>query len=213
MLLFSRHFFVVEMSASKHIQETFQKEFKGEKDNLFNYKSIQRERLIEFRKEPKAVVRIERPTNLARARKLGFKAKKGFVVVRVRIRKGSGLHKRPKMGRRPKRMGVKKLTRRLNIQAMAEQRASRKFKNCEVLNSYSVGDDGKSHYFEVILADTSAPEIVKDREVKWVSGKKQKGRAFRGLTGKGKKSRGLRKKGEGAEKVRPSLRAKKRQAK
>jgi large subunit ribosomal protein L15e len=204
---------VVEMSASKHIQETFQKEFKGEKDDLFNYKTIQRDRLIGFRKEPRSIVRVERPTNLARARKLGYKAKKGFIVARVRIRKGSGLHKRPTMGRRPKRMGVKKLTRRLNIQAMAEQRVSRKFKNCEVLNSYSVGEDGKSHYFEVILVDTSAPEITKDKEIKWISGKKQKGRAFRGLTSKGKKSRGLRKKGEGAEKVRPSLRANKRQAK
>jgi len=134
------------MSASKHIQETFQKEFKGEKDDLFNYKAIQRDRLIEFRKEKLSIVRVERPTNLSRARTLGYKAKKGFLIARIRIRKGSGLHKRPTMGRRPKRMGIKKLTRRLNIQAIAEQRVSRKFKNCEVLNSYFVGDDGKSHY-------------------------------------------------------------------
>lgn len=201
------------MGAGKHIQETFQKEFKGEKDSQFNYKAVQRERLIGFRKEKRAIVRLERPTNLARARKLGYKAKKGFVVARVRIRKGSGLHKRPKMGRRPKRMGVKKLTRRLNIQAMAEQRASRKFKNCEVLNSYFIGEDGKMHYYEVILVDTSAPEIVSDREINWICEKGQKGRAFRGLTSRGKKSRGLRKKGKGAEKARPSLRARKRQAK
>ncbi len=201
------------MSASKHIQETFQKEFKGEKDDLFNYKAIQRDRLIEFRKEKLSIVRVERPTNLSRARTLGYKAKKGFLIARIRIRKGSGLHKRPTMGRRPKRMGIKKLTRRLNIQAIAEQRVSRKFKNCEVLNSYFVGDDGKSHYYEVILVDTAAPEITKNKEVNWISKKNQKGRAFRGLTSKGKKSRGLRKKGDGAEKIRPSLRANKRQAK
>ncbi len=201
------------MNAAKHIQETFQKEFKGEKDDLFNYKALQNSRLIEFRKEKLSVVRLEKPTNIARARTLGYKAKKGFVVVRVRIRKGSGLHKRPTMGRRPKRMGIKKLTRRLNIQAIAEQRANRKFKNCEILNSYYIGDDGKMHYYEVILVDTSAPEIVSDKDINWICDKNQKGRGFRGLTSRGKKSRGLRKKGDGTEKVRPSLRANKRQAK
>jgi len=204
---------VVEVGAVKHIQETFQKEFAGKKDESYDYKRLQRERLIEFRKEPMAVVRVERPTNIARARTLGYKAKKGFVIARVRIRKGSGLHKRPTMGRRPKRMGVKKLTRRLGIQAIAEQRVSRKFKNCEVLNSYYIGDDGKSHYYEVILVDTSAPEIVSDKEINWICDKNQKGRAFRGLTSKGKKSRGLRGQGSGSEKVRPSLRAHDRKAK
>lgn len=201
------------MGAAKHIQETFQKEFAGKKDELYDYKKLQRERLISFRKEKQAIVRIDKPTNIARARTLGYKAKQGFVVARARIRKGSGKHKRPTMGRRPKRMGVKKLTRRMNIQAMAEQRVSRKFKNCEVLNSYYIGDDGKSHYFEVILVDTSAPEIKSDKEINWICDKNQRGRAFRGLTSRGKKSRGLRRKGKGAEKVRPSLRAKKRQAK
>ncbi len=201
------------MGALKHIQETFQKEFAGKKDGSYDYKAIQRNRLIEFRKEPLAIVRLEKPTNIARAKTLGYKAKKGFIVARVRIRKGAGMHTRPNMGRRPKRMGVTKLTRRLNIQAMAEQRVSRKFKNCEVLNSYYIGDDGKSHYYEVILVDSSAPEIVKDKDIGWIADKNQAGRAHRGLTSRGKKSRGLRNKGEGAEKVRPSLRAKKRQAK
>jgi len=201
------------MSATKHIQETFQKEFAGKKDESYDYKGIHRSRLIEFRKEKLAIVRVEKPTNIARARTLGYKAKKGFVVARVRIRKGSGMHTRPTMGRRPKRMGVNKLTRRQNIQAMAEQRVARKFKNCEVLNSYYIGEDGKMHYYEVIMVDTEAPEIKKDKEINWICDKNQTGRAYRGLTSQGKKSRALRNKGEGAEKVRPSLRANKRQAK
>jgi len=101
----------------------------------------------------------------------------------------------------------------MNIQAMGEQKAGRKYKNCEVLNSYFVGDDGKSHYFEVILVDPSAPEIKSDKKLNWVCKAEHKGRAFRGKTSRGKKSRGLRGKGRGSEKVRPSLRAKKRQAK
>ncbi|MBN2067714.1 MAG: 50S ribosomal protein L15e [Candidatus Diapherotrites archaeon] len=201
------------MGAAKHIQETFQKEIAGEKDKSYDYKRIQHERLIEFRKEKSAVVRLEKPTNIPRARKLGYKAKKGFVVARVRVRKGSGLHRRPKMARKPKRMGINKLTRRLNIQAMSEQKAARKYKNCEVLNSYKIGDDGTKHYFEVILVDVNAPEIKSDRELNWICSKKHRGRAFRGLTSRGRKSRGLRRKGIGAEKVRPSLRAKNREAK
>ncbi len=90
---------------------------------------------------------------------------------------------------------------------MAEQKAARKYRNCEVLNSYKIGDDGKSHYFEVILVDTSAPEILSDKEINWICSAKHTRRVFRGLTSAGKKSRGLRKKGIGAEKVRPSLRA------
>ncbi len=201
------------MGAAKAIQETFQREFKGEKSAEYDYGKLQRGRLIGFRKERKAVVRLDKPTNIARARNLGYKAKKGFVVVRVRIRKGSGKHKRPVSGRRPKRMGVKRLTRRLNTQAIAEQRASRRYRNCEVLNSYFIGEDGKNRYFEVILVDPQAPEIRADKELNWICSQKHRGRAFRGLTSRGKRSRGLRSRGKGAEKVRPSLRAHDRQAK
>ncbi len=35
------------MGAAKHIQETFQKEFKGEKDDLFNYKALQNSRILQ----------------------------------------------------------------------------------------------------------------------------------------------------------------------
>lgn len=195
------------------VKETFEKEASGEKTSEYNYKDLYRQRLMQFRKEKKTVVRTEKPTNIPRARKLGYKAKKGFIVVRVRVRKGSGLHKRPKRGRRPKRMGVKKLTRRISIQGIAEQKASKKYPNCEVLNSYWIGEDGKRKYFEVILVDINAPEIIADDEINWIIEKQHKGRAERGLTSAQKKGRGLRKKGKGTEKVRPSLRAKERKAK
>jgi large subunit ribosomal protein L15e len=204
---------MVFLGAMKAILETFERERKGEKDSFFDYGAIQRERLIEFRKEKNAIVRLGRPTNVARARALGYKAKKGFVVVRVRVRKGSGAHRRPRKGRRPKRMGIKKLTRKKNIQSIAEERAGRKYRNCEVLNSYPLGSDAKHHYFEVILVDTSAPETKADRDISWICSPAQKGRAERGLTSAGKRGRGLRRKGKGAERVRPSVRAKGRKAK
>ena len=201
------------MGAAKAIQQTFEKEHKGIKDSDYDYKSLHRERLISFRKEKTAVVRVDKPTNIAKARALGYKAKKGVIVVRVRVRRGSGAHLRPKAGRRPKRMGVTKLTRKINIRGIAELRASKKYENCEALNSYEIAKDGKHHYFEVILVNVSAPEIKSDKDLKWICEKTQKGRAERGLTSAGKKSRGLRKKGKGTEKIRPSLRAKGRKGK
>ncbi|MBU1939145.1 MAG: 50S ribosomal protein L15e [Candidatus Diapherotrites archaeon] len=203
-------------TASVHVKKTFQSEFAGEKSGDYDYAALYRQRMIEFRRNKDSIVRVDKPLNLPRARELGYRAKEGFVVVRVRVRKGSGMHLRPTAGRRPKRMGVKKLTRRISIQAMAEQRASKKHKNCEVLNSYLVGEDGQTKYYEVIMVDTSHPVIVKDKKLKWITGekgKKHRGRADRGLTSAGSKMRGLRKRGIGAEKVRPSLRAHDRKAK
>ena len=197
------------MPALKAIQETFEKEYAKKE----GYSDLYRQRLIGFRREPLAIVRIEKPTNIARAHKLGYKAKKGFVMARVRIRKGSGLHRRPHSGRRPKRMGVRKLTRKKNIQTMAEVRANEKFPNCEVLNSYWIGEDGKYKYFEIILVDISAPEIQADREINWICSNKHKQRAVRGLTSAGKKARGLLHKGEGTEKNRPGVRARGKKAK
>lgn len=200
------------MGSSHYIQETMQKEFAGAKDESYEYGRLYRSRLVEWRKEPLTVVRVEHPTNLPRARTLGFKAKQGFVVARVRVRRGGGMFSRPVRGRRPKRMGVSKLTRRISIQTIAEQKAGRRFPNLEVLNSYWVGEDGRHKYFEVILVDPSHAVIASDKNVQWVLKKHHRGRAFRGLTSSGKRSRGLHKKGRGTEKVRPSQRANLRKA-
>jgi large subunit ribosomal protein L15e len=201
------------MGATKYIAKTMQKEHKGVRDEYYDYAAIMRERLLEFRKEERAIVRVDRPTNLARARTLGYKAKRGIFVVRVRVRKGSGRHSRVSKRRRPKRMGVNKLTRGISIQAIAEQRASRKYPNCEVLNSYLVAEDGKHKYFEVIMVDRASPDVKSDKDLSWITEKQHRGRAERGLTSAMKKSRGLRRKGRGAEKIRPSLRAHDRKAK
>ena len=192
------------MGAAKHIMETFQKEVAGKKEAGYDYKALQRARLLAYRKENKSVVRVKKPTNLPRAHSLGYKAKKGFIVARAQVRRGSGKHKRPVAGRRPKRMGVRKKTRKKSIQRIAEERAAKKFKNCEVLNSYFLGEDGKHKYFEVILVDTSAPEIRADKEINWICEKQHKGRADRGLTSAGKKGRGMCGKGKGFEKARKS---------
>lgn len=166
-------------------------------------KEIMKQRAIEWRRQP-TIVRVERPTRLDRARKLGYKAKQGFVVVRVRARRGWLKRPRPKAGRRPKRMGVTKIKLAKSLRLVAEERAARKFPNLEVLNSYWVWEDGRYKWYEIVMVDPHHPVIQSDENINWICESVHRGRAFRGLTSAGKKMRGLRHKGRGAEKVRPS---------
>ena len=165
---------------------------------------VMRERMIEWRRSP-AFVKVDKPLRLDRARALGYKAKKGFVVVRVRVMRGGHRRPRPIMGRRSKRMHTRK-NLVMNYQWIAEQRVARKFTNLEVLNSYQIGKDGMHYFFEVILVDPEMPEIKNDATLSWMGKPGNRGRVFRGLTSAAKKSRGLRHKGPEL-KVRPSARA------
>lgn len=169
-----------------------------------------RERMIEWRKS-NVIVKVDKPLRLDRARSLGYKAKKGFVVARVRILRGGRKKTRPKKGRRSKRMVARK-TLKMSYQWVAEQRAAKKFKNLEILNSYNIGKDGIHYFFEVILVDPEMPEIKADKTINWICRPENRGRVFRGLTSAGKKSRGLRKKSR-EMKVRPSIRARGRKGK
>jgi len=174
-------------------------------------KEIHKERLIQWRREA-VTERIRKPTRLDRARSLGYRAKQGFIMVRQRVSRGGRMRPTIKHGRRPKHNRQRKVLG-MSYQTIAETRASKKFTNCEVLNSYWVAEDGKSVWYEIILVDKSHPVIKKDKNIKWITQKQHTRRVFRGLTSSAKKSRGLLNKGKGAEKVRPSQRANKRTAK
>ena len=185
--------------AYKYIAEAWSKPEKSYVDELMS------QRLIQWRKQP-TVTRIERPTRLDRARKLGYKAKQGFVIARTKVRRGGMRKQRPRSGRRPKRMGVAKFKPAKSIKLMAEERTAKKFPNLEVLNSYWVGEDGRHKWFEVIMLDPNHPVIKTDKDVNWITEKQHHRRVFRSLTSAGKKVRSLRGKGRGSEKVRPSKR-------
>jgi large subunit ribosomal protein L15e len=164
---------------------------------------LQWERQQEWRDQG-AIERIERPTRLDRARSLGYKAKQGVVLARVSVRKGGARKQRHKAGRRTVRQGVNKLTRRKNIQRMAEERCTRKHPNLRVLNSYWVGEDGSQKWFEVIMIDPEHPAIENDDDLNWICDDAHKNRALRGLTSAGTQNRGLTSKGKGSERSRPS---------
>jgi large subunit ribosomal protein L15e len=167
-----------------------------------------RARMIEWRKGG-AVTRVEKPLRLDRARALGYKAKKGVIVVRVKLRRGGHKRSRPNKARRTKRLHIRK-NLRMNYREIAEQRANKKYTNTEVLNSYQIGKDGMHYFFEVILVDRAAPEIKSDKQLSFVTKAGNKGRAYRGLTSAGKKARGHRHSRVKVPKAYPSLRANRR---
>lgn len=167
-------------------------------------KHLWKQRLIDWRREG-STVKLEFPTRIDRARALGYKAKQGVFVVRQRVLRGGHVRKRP-IGRKQKNKRSR-LDLRKNYQLIAEERAIRNYPNCEVLNSYWVGQDGKQYWFEIIVVDRSHPAIRSDNNLNWITDKQHIRRVFRGLTSAGKKVRGLRYKGKGVEKARPSRKA------
>lgn len=185
------------MSAYKYLAEMWQKPSEGIVGTL------RLSRLIKWRRGP-SIVRVDHPTRINRARALGYKAKQGVIVARVRIIRGPSNVRRPRSGRRPKRMGVYGLSSRKSIQWIVEERTARRFPNMNVLGSYWVASDGRYSWYEVILVDPSHPAVLSDKDLSWMTNPSQRGRVFRGLTPAGRKSRGLYVKGKGAEKVRPS---------
>ena len=178
--------------AYKYIAEAWKKPDKSYVTDLMWH------RAIIWRKQH-SIVRIERPTRLDRARNLGYKAKQGIVLARVRVRRSGFRKTRPTGGRRQKRLGVNKIKLSKNMRLIAEERAARKFPNLEVLNSYWVWEDGRFKWYEIIMVD---PAILPDHPIA-----DQTGRAFRGITSAGREVRGLRNRGLGAEKFRPSRNA------
>ena len=144
-------------------------------------KKVLRERMIKWR-AGNAIEKVEKPLRLDRARALGYKAKKGFVIVRVRLNRGGRKRQRAGVkGRKSRKQTIRK-TLKMSYQWVAEIRAARRYRNLEVLNSYNIGKDGKHYFFEVIMVDPSMPEIKSDRTVGWIARGSHKKRAERGLT-------------------------------
>ena len=167
------------MGSYKYIRDTWKKS----SSNLTN-------RLVDWRKEP-VTIRIARPTRLDRARSLGYRAKQGIFLVRQRLIRGGRSRETIRHGRRPKHARQRKVLDK-SYQQVAEERANRKYKNCEVLNSYYLARDGRYIWYEVILVDRSSPSIKKDKQLSWVAKKNSRGRVFRGLTSSGKKTRNIK---------------------
>jgi len=187
------------MGAYKYLEELWKKK----QSDVLNF--IMRLRTWEYRQLP-VLHRANRPSRPDKARRLGFKAKQGYVVYRIRIRRGG--RKRPVskgiVYGKPASQGIVKLKPVRSLRAIAEERVGRALGQLRVLNSYWVGQDGTYKYYEVILIDTASNAIRNDPRINWIVNPVHKHREMRGLTSAGKKARGLRVKGHKAKSKRPS---------
>eukprot|EP00291_Cryptomonas_curvata_P011600 CAMPEP_0172181258 /NCGR_PEP_ID=MMETSP1050-20130122/17712_1 /TAXON_ID=233186 /ORGANISM="Cryptomonas curvata, Strain CCAP979/52" /LENGTH=204 /DNA_ID=CAMNT_0012854509 /DNA_START=23 /DNA_END=637 /DNA_ORIENTATION=- len=190
------------MGAYKYMEELWKKK---QSDVL---RFLQRVRVWEFRQLP-AIHRCTHPTRPDKARRLGYKAKQGYVVYRVRVRRGN--RKRPVhkgiVNGKPKSAGaINNVTQRRSLRNLAEERVGRRCGNLRVLNSYWVGTDGMYKFFEVILVDSSHRVIRGDPRINWICNATMKHREMRGLTAAGRRARGVGK-GHGKHRFMPSRRA------
>ncbi|KAG2202503.1 hypothetical protein INT47_013119 [Mucor saturninus] len=150
-----------------------------------------RVRCWEFR-QLSVIHRASRPSRPDKARRLGYKAKQGFVIYRIRVRRGGRkrpVHKGATFGK-PVNEGVNQLKYQRSLRSTAEERIGRKCANLRVLNSYWVNQDATYKYFEVILVDPSHKAIRRDAHINWIANPVHKRREARGLTAIGRKSRG-----------------------
>ncbi|MEM4311363.1 MAG: 50S ribosomal protein L15e [Nitrososphaerales archaeon] len=131
------------------------------------------DRAIDWRRGS-TIFRVERPSRLDKARRLGYKAKQGFVIVRVKVSKGGMRKKRPRSGRRQKHLGVVKIKAHINAKEVACKRARKKYPNLKVINAYYLYEDGRYKWYEVIMVDPNHPSIKADRDIKIVLGREAK---------------------------------------
>ena len=124
-----------------------------------------RAKAVIWRKE-NAVTRIDKPSRITRARRLGYKAKQCIAVVRMRVGTGGMRKQRPRGGRRPKHLGVTRIKAAVSMKQVAERRVLERHPNMKLLGSYFLYKDGMHYWFEIILADPSHPSIAKDKELR-----------------------------------------------
>jgi len=190
------------MGAYKYLEELWRKK---QSDVL---RFLQRIRVWEYRHLP-AIHRITRPTRPDKARRLGYKAKQGYVVYRVRVKRGGRKRPVPKgqTWGKPVHEGVNQLKFQRSHRSVAEERIGRRAGNLRVLNSYWVNEDSTYKFFEVILVDPEHKAIRRDPRINWITKPVMKHRELRGLTSAGRHNRGLVGRGHRYRKSRPSRRA------
>ena len=110
-----------------------------------------------------------------KARNLGYKAKQGYVIYRVRVRRGSrkkqlSATKNSKGANfgKPRNCGINQHKWRRNCRSKAEERVGRAVGGLRVLNSYWVAQDSVYKFFEVILVDPHHKVIRTDPCINWL---------------------------------------------
>ncbi|KAK3210025.1 hypothetical protein GRF29_44g1388104 [Pseudopithomyces chartarum] len=175
-----------KMGALKYVEELQKKK----QSDMMRF--LMRVRCWELR-QLKVIHRASRPSRPDKARRLGYKAKQGYVIYRIRVRRGGRKRPVPKGATygKPTNQGVNQLKYQRSLKSTAEERVGRRCANLRVLNSYWINQDSTYKYYEVILVDPSHKAIRRDARINWIVKPVHKHRESRGLTATGKKSRGL----------------------
>merc|ERR1711868_301626 len=134
--------------------------------------------------------RASRPSRPDKARRLGYKAKQGYVIYRVRVRRGGRKRPVPKGATygKPTNQGINQLKFQRSLRSVAEERAGRYCGGLRVLSSYWIGQDSTYKYFEVIMVDPQHKAIRRDPRINWLCKAVHKPRELRGLTAAGRKN-------------------------
>ncbi|KAJ1644769.1 60S ribosomal protein L15 [Coemansia asiatica] len=174
------------MGAYKYLEELTKKK----QSDVMRF--LLRVRCWEYR-QLSAIHRVSRPSRPDKARRLGYKAKQGYVIYRVRVRRGNRKRPNPKgqVYGKPVHQGINELKLQRSKRAVAEQRAGKRCANLRVLNSYWVNQDATFKFYEVILVDPAHKTIRRDPRIQWIAKAVHKRREARGLTSAGRKNRGV----------------------
>lgn len=139
------------------------------------------------------VHRVTKPTRPDKAKRLGYRAKQGYCIYRIRVRRGGRKKPLPKgaVFGKPVNQGINQLKPARRLQALAEERVGRYCGGLRVLNSYWVAQDATFKFFEMIMVDPFHKAIRRDPKINWIVNSVHKHREMRGLTSASRKSRGL----------------------
>ncbi|CAJ0764322.1 19225_t:CDS:2, partial [Entrophospora sp. SA101] len=123
----------------KYLEELYKKK---QSDVL---RFLLRVRCWEYR-QLNVVHRASRPSRPDKARRLGYKAKQGYVIYRIRVRRGGRKRPVPKGATfgKPVNQGINQLKYQRSLKATAEERVGRRCSNLRVLNSYWVNQHRES---------------------------------------------------------------------
>ncbi|EJW03948.1 hypothetical protein EDEG_01757 [Edhazardia aedis USNM 41457] len=190
------------MSASQYLREIHKKK----QSDVMRY--LLKLRTWECRQRG-SVHKAERPMYPERAHKLGYRAKQGFCIYRVRVKRGCRRrqYRNGNTRGKPSNAGIYQIKPSLNLQAQGEQIVGKKCGNMRVLNSYWVAQDGRFKYYEVILVDPMHARIRNDPKINWICNAVMKHRECRGLTSAGRKARGINKSSKSNKMIGGSRRA------
>merc|ERR1712034_272148 len=177
-----------EMGAYKYLEELYKKKQSDLLRFLFRIRCWQLRHLA-------AIHRASIPTRPDKARRLGYRAKQGYVIYRVRLRRGGRKRPVPKGATygKPRNEGVNQIKFQHGTRSKAEERAGRLAGALRVLNSYWICQDSTYMYYEVIMVDPMHKAIRRDPRINWICKAVMKHRELRGQTAAGLKNRGMRK--------------------